>query len=209
VHRIATPEGWQAPPGQSQVSLSSGVVLADQHTPIFFLRRLVEELLKTAKARAKDLRDNHFYGATIDFLALKSFNMIATNIEDLRKNALRRGRMSLTAKPYSLPELRALLDAVRTLKQTNFPTSQLYRLREQLSTGWLASTVDYLYLQTRSPHAAALQSVFDRWSGCEPHGRVGPTGMWLRHDEDTWETVLRDIVELYDFVPVQGEYHGA
>jgi CRISPR-associated protein Cmr2 len=208
VHRIEQPASWQAPAVQSKVSLSSGVVIADQHTPIFMLRRLVEESLKSAKSKARQLRDHAFHGATIDFIALKSIGMLATNIGDFRESALRRGSLHLTAKPYTVPELTTLIEAVRILKQKDFPKSQLYRLREQLHKGWLASTMDYLYFQARTQHAEELRHALD-WTGREPHGRSGGSGMWLRRDEDEWETMLGDVVELYDFVPVGGESHGA
>ena len=91
--------------------------------------------------------------------------------------------MYLTAKPYTEPELSALLLAVASLKQAAFPKSQLYRLREQLTKGWLASTVDYLYLQARSQQAETLRRVLDAsWIGYERHGHTASTGVWLRRD---------------------------
>jgi CRISPR-associated protein Cmr2 len=208
VHRIEQPASWQAPAVQSKVSLSSGVVIADQHTPIFMLRRLVEESLKSAKSKARQLRGHDFHGATIDFIALKSIGMLATSIGAFRDSALRRGPLHLTAKPYTVPELTTLIEAVRTLKQKDFPKAQLYRLREQLHKGWLASTMDYLYFQARSQHGEELRHALD-WTGRELYGRIRVSGMWLHRAEDQWETILGDVMELYDFVPVGGESHGA
>jgi CRISPR-associated protein Cmr2 len=208
VHRIAQPPDWQPLRIQSKVSLSSGVVIANQHTPIFFLRRLVEELLKSAKAKAKELRDKGFYGATIDFIALKSIGMIATSIRDFRENSLRRDSVHLTAKPCTAPELDALLKAVKTLKCADFPKSQLYRLREQIEKGWLASAVDYLYFQSRSSHADDLQKSLDAvWTGIDEHGWCN-IGLWMRMGDNKLETILADLVEIYDFVPEGGQRDG-
>jgi CRISPR-associated protein Cmr2 len=214
VHRITPPADRQVPAVQSRVALSSGVVIADQHTPVFLLRRMVEELLQSAKAKARQLREAGYYGATLDFIALKSFGMLATNVRAFRDNVLRQGALHLTAKPYTEPELSALIAAVKTLKQVAFPKSQLYRLREQLTKGRLASTMDYLYLQARSQQAEQLRSVLSaRWSGYEPQGHTASTGVWMRRDtpsgELEWETVLGDVAELYDFVPAGGETYGA
>ncbi|NPV30714.1 MAG: type III-B CRISPR-associated protein Cas10/Cmr2 [Firmicutes bacterium] len=211
VHRIQM-QNERGPAVQSKVSLSAGVVIAEQHTPIFFLRQLVEELLKSAKAKAKRLRDEDYYGATIDFLVLKSTGMIATNIRDFRGRVLKRNNLHLTAKPYTVPELRALLDAVKALKRADFPRSQLYRLREQLEKGWLASVVEYFYFQARLRHSEEVRKALEGvWTGTEQHGWPGNIGLWMRRENDEpdkyeykFETVLGDLVEIYDFVPERG-----
>jgi CRISPR-associated protein Cmr2 len=200
VHRI---KPQNQPSSLSKVVLSSGVLIADQHTPVFLIRRLAEELLKSAKARAKKLRelDKQYYGATVDFMSLKSLGMIVTRIEDFRDQALRRKDLDFTAKPYTIPEVEALLTAVEELKKADFPKSQLYHLREQVEKGWLASIVDYLYFLCRSPHAEELREVLGRWVGSSSTGRVSAIGPWVRRDGQGWETVLGDLLEIYDFVP--------
>ena len=76
-------------------------------------------------------------GRLLDFIALKSFGMLATNIRTFRDSVLRQGALYLTAKPYTEPELSALISGGKSLKQAAFPKSQLYRLREQLKkAGW-------------------------------------------------------------------------
>ncbi|HZP02600.1 MAG TPA: hypothetical protein VFD30_20280 [Terriglobia bacterium] len=199
-HRVKFCAGRGGP--QSKIAFSSGVVIAQQHTPVFLLQRLAEELLKSAKKRAKELsRDSQtFYGATIDFASLKSIGMIASNVDDFRQRALRRDYRHLTARPYTLPEIKALLKAVEELKKSDFPRSQLYRLREQIEKGWLASTVDYLYFLSRSQDAEDLRKVLDEvWVG--QYGRAGEVGLWLKREHGEWETILGDLLEIYDFVP--------
>lgn len=215
VHRIQVPNSRESTV-QSKVSLSSGVVIADQHTPVFFLRRLVEELLKSAKAKAKAkrLRDKGYYGATVDFLVLKSTAMIATNIHDFRRSALKRNNLHLTAKPYTVPELYALLEAVKRLKREDFPRSQLYRLREQLEKGWLASIVEYFYFQARLRSSEEVRKALDEvWIGTEQQKGPKSIGLWMRRENDDpenyeFETVLGDLVEVYDFVPEGGQHDG-
>ena len=107
----------------------------------------------------------------------------------------------------------ALIVAVQTLKQTAFPKAQLYKLREQLPKGRLASTMDYLYLQARSPQAEQLRSVFSaRWCGYESQGHTASTSVWMHHATPSgalaWETVLGDVAEVYDFVLAGGAPYG-
>ena len=213
VHRIQGPDGTAATE-QAKLSLSAGVLIADHHTPVFFLSRMVEELLKSAKARAKELRGNGFYGGTVDFQVLKSIGMIATDIRDFRERVFRRENLHLTAKPYTLPELRALLDGARQLKQVGYPKSQLYRLHEQLGRGWLASIVEYLYSQARISGGEGLRSVLDKqWVGGERANGIGSLGPWIRRERVgssnyDFETVIGDLLEIYDFVPEGGEEGG-
>lgn len=215
IHRVQRQNGGTTN-RQPKVSLSAGVLIADYHTPVFFLNRLVEELLKSAKARAKQLRDRKFYGATVDFQVLKSVGMIATDIAEFRRSALKRNNLHLTAKPYTLPELRALLNAVRTLKRVGYPRSQLYRLHEQLGKGWLASIVEYLYFQARTGGGEELRGVLDRrWVGSKQLQGPGSIGPWMRRENDErsndqyeFETVIGDLLEIYDFVPEGGQEDG-
>jgi CRISPR-associated protein Cmr2 len=199
VHRcpIDTTSGIGKAP-QSTVGLSVGVLLADAKTPIFFLQNLVEQLLKSAKRRAKELKKHHHYfGGTIDFMALKSITMITSRLNEFRDSSLRLGSDRLTARPYTLTEMQQLLDTVRALKTTAFPRSQLYALRSDLWEGRWASTVNYLYFTERlgERERTQLRTVLDqRWckGGAAPWRPIGP--------EHAAETVLVDLIELYDFV---------
>jgi len=198
VHRCVI-DPSAVPTIQSKIALSAGVLLADAHTPIFFLQELVEQLLKSAKTRAKALKAQHYRGGSIDFMALKSMTMITSLLSEFRDSTYRVGPDRLISRPYTLMELAALLDTVRALKQSRFPRSQLYALRNALSRGRLASTVDYLYFSQRlgKTNRQQLRQVLDdRWC----RGQVAP---WRKMAQESWETVLFDILEIYDFVPVK------
>lgn len=184
---------------QSKVSLSVGVLLADAHTPIFFLQDLVEQLLKTAKGKAKRLKkERNYFGGTIDFMALKSVTMLTGKLGQFREDTLRLEDGShLTARPYTLQEMRRLIDTVQQFKMAGFPRSQLYALRQSLWAGRLPSTVNYLYFTERlgEKDRNQIRDVLDnRW--CE-----GAPAPWRRiSSNDEWETILFDVLELYDFV---------
>jgi CRISPR-associated protein Cmr2 len=202
-------QGYQPP-----IGLSAGLIIAQDNTPIFFLRDLVEQLQKNAKklARTRVPRDHQ---GTLDFMVLKSITMVSDTINAFREEALGTGEESirrLTARPYTWHEFAGLVQTVRALKAAGFPKSQIARLRQQMldeqSTTILTSTMEYLYtgVRLRGEYRNALREHVERaWQGRSPgqHTRtmIGP---WLPVNTVQWETIWADLSELYDMVePVQ------
>ncbi len=191
----------QSPKAQCKVSLSAGVVIADAHTPIFYLQELAEQLLKSAKRRAKQLkRESHYYGGTIDFLALKSVTAISGTVEQFRQatasysNPERR----LYARPYTIAEMEKMLATIRLLKRHGFPRNQLHRLRQSLHQGVMQSTLDYLYFLSRSAEVrVAREKIEQGW----PSANGIALHPWRNQLEDNrhLETIWDDVMELYDF----------
>jgi CRISPR-associated protein Cmr2 len=193
------------------IGLSAGVLIAPENTPIFFLDRLVEELLKSAKDRAKVLAREKFYGGAVDFMALKSITMVTDKIKAFREAAYGTGKHNVrTARPYSWHEFAGLLDTVRALKRAQVPRSQLYRLRRALDddadTGApLVSVMEYLYTRARQPaYSQALIDHVERpW--CYRRGPTGRPGLppWMARGEKEWETIWADMLEIHELVPEQ------
>jgi CRISPR-associated protein Cmr2 len=200
-----------SPSSQCKVSLSTGVVLADAHTPVFYLEELASQLLKTAKHRAKWLkREYGYHGGTVDFLSLKSVTMIGGTVEQFRAAALtsQDKRLRLYARPYTIAEMEAMLESIKLLKRANFPRTQLYRLRESLDTSRVQSTVDYLYFLSRDSEVQDQRKKIERlWT---PDGGQPLMHPWRKQleNEHLWETIWYDLVELYDFVPEEEEDHA-
>jgi CRISPR-associated protein Cmr2 len=189
-------------PGAPRISMATGVVLAAHTTPFYFLTEIVEELLKSAKQKAKHQKGKGDYGSTVDFMALKSVAMITTRVDSFRQIALTERKapdiLHLTARPYTTTEAAALVDAIKMLKVADFPRSQLYQLRELLPQGRFATSLGYLYFTSRLKRewtAVIRHNLDDRW--CHPTSEPAP---WMRQEGNSWETVLGDLVELYDFV---------
>jgi CRISPR-associated protein Cmr2 len=130
-----------APPSECQLSMSMGVLITAQDTPIYYADQLVGQLLKSAKKRAKELKKEYEYqSGTIDFLVLKAVTMISSNISEFRSQGLTREQddqptLKLFAAPYTLHEVDGLLTTVKALKRAKFPRSQLYQLRTLLERG--------------------------------------------------------------------------
>lgn len=202
---------------QPRVALSAGVALARDHTPIIYVEKLADQLLKRAKRGAKDRRRQNYLRGTVEFAALKTTGMVSLPWDDFRRRTYDDdGRWHLTARPYTWSEMEGLLATVRALSRAHFPRTQIYRLqRELFQRRPLQATIDYLYFFGRLPQEAQevlFKAFHEAWhtandvppwrrirkddaekSG-ETQGETAGQGK-----EEQYETIWRDLVELYDF----------
>ena len=192
---------------QPAFSLSLGFVIADEHTPVGFLEHFADSLLRSAKARAKTLKKSEigYLGGTVDFLVLKSFSMITSELSDFRKKFYKTDtKNSLTMHPFTLHELSGFIKTIQAFRKGGFPRSQLYQLQQSLRLGQQTSTLDYLYFRSRlkEGNGELLQAELERnWQGA-PNVMDGQ-GPWyaMLNDDTRYETLLFDIIEAYDFIP--------
>lgn len=212
VQRYGTETRFQTAPYTPLIGLSAGVLIAQEHAPIFFLRDLVEELLKSAKRLAKRNAQQYYYGGAIDFMVLKSITMVTDNIKAFRQAALGdhgdKSTRRLTARPYTWHEFAGLLTTVRALKQARVPRSQLYRLRRELDAdpggGVITSVLEYLYTRSRLRGALAetlFTHIEQHWCRAPifPNKRKG-LPPWLPLGSHGWETIWPDVLEAYEMV---------
>ncbi len=206
-------ETWlQTAPYTPSIGLSAGVLIAQENAPIFFLRDLVEELLKSAKKLAKRNAEQHYYGGAIDFMVLKSITMVTDKIKAFRQAALGdhgdKSTRRLTARPYTWHEFAGLLATVRALKKARVPRSQLYRLRRELDVdpggGVITSVLEYLYTRSRlrgAPAETLFTHIEQHWCHAPifAHKRKG-LPPWLPLGSHGWETIWPDILEAYEMV---------
>ena len=192
-----------------QFSMSLGLVIANEHTPIAFMEDLAGKLLKSAKTRAKTLKTKFGYsGGTVDFFSLKSLLMITSELNDFRKQFYKTNKGdSLTMRPFTLHELYGFINTVQALKESDFPRSQLYQLRQSLKLGRQTSTLEYLYFRSRleSHNEKILRDQLEQnWQG-DPDVMNSP-GPWYatlqqeKKDEKSYETLLLDLIEAYEFI---------
>jgi CRISPR-associated protein Cmr2 len=200
----------EAPPSHCCLSISSGVLITAVDTPIYYADKLVSQLLKSAKKYAKELKEKHgFYGGTVDFLTLKTVTMISSNIEAFRREALTikcpGHQLKLYAAPYTLHELGGLLKTAKTLKQSNFPKSQLYQIRSLLERGKRSAILNYRYFRVRlkkEQQNLLLKDFESVW--CEATTNNGNIAPWLSVRNESSETTIyetfwRELVELEPF----------
>lgn len=195
-----------------QLSLSIGVLLTAYNTPIYYAKDLTEQLLKSAKNRAKKLKKAGYYGGTVDFLTMKSVTMISSEIKEFRQEGLTKQinaqKLRLYAAPYTFHELGGLIQAAKVLKKSGFPKSQLYQIRSLLERGKKTAILNYLYFRTRlknSDQRKLLQEDFEE-AWCDAKTNNGNIAPWmydpgnLDAEDVGYETIWRELVDIYDFI---------
>ncbi|MBD2364641.1 type III-B CRISPR-associated protein Cas10/Cmr2 [Anabaena minutissima FACHB-250] len=200
-------------PSQSSLSTSIGVLITAKDTPVYYAQNLTGQLLKSAKKRAKDLKETGYYGGTVDFLILKSVTMISSNIEQFRKEALTKklgSTLQLYAAPYTFHELGGLIKVVEALKKSEFPKSQLYQIRSLLEKGKHIAILNYRYFQARLKESKSefLQKDFEKlW--CQAKTNEGNIAPWMYEQKDKiYETIWREVVDMYDFIEVSSSEYS-
>ncbi|WAL59838.1 type III-B CRISPR-associated protein Cas10/Cmr2 [Thermocoleostomius sinensis] len=208
IHRYNPQE---APESKCCLSISSSVLITADNTPIYYADKLVSQLLKSAKKKAKDLKEKGYHGGTVDFLTLKAVTMISSNINAFRDQGLtvklpeRQQELKLYAAPYTLHELGGLLETAKAVKKSGFPQSQLYQIRSLLERGKRTAILNYRYFKVRL--AADKQHFLDNdfekaWCGAKTNnGNLAPWIQAIQKDgKTTYETLWRELVELLPFV---------
>lgn len=183
-HRYTT---GNVPPSKCLLSMSTGVLITAQDTPIYYADKLVSQLLKSAKRYAKELKKDHkYYGGTVDFLVMKAVTMISSNIKEFREQGLIKNKdgeskLKLYASPYTLYELGGLIETVKAFKKAEFPRSQLYQIRSLLERGKRTAILNYRYFRIRLANEKAKQELKDKFESawCDALTNNGNIAPWL------------------------------
>ncbi len=201
-------QGKTAEPSQCLLSTSMGVLITAKATPIYYAKQLTEQLLKSAKSRAKELKKQNYYGGTVDFLVMKSVTMISSKISSFREQGLNKSftekqSLKLYAAPYTLHELGGLIKTAEALKQSGFPRSQLYQIRTLLERGKNTAILNYRYFRVRlgAKEQELLKVQFEE-AWCRAKTNNGNLAPWMfKADEkkSIYETIWRDLVDIYPF----------
>jgi CRISPR-associated protein Cmr2 len=177
-------------------TMSAGVVIAKSHTPIYFLHKLSEELLKSAKKKSRSEKTG-----AIDFLVLTSAESAASSLEGIREKIYQvqansvLEKLSLTERPLTLSELEFLMETAKKIK-TDFPRAQLYAIRQALERGRLFSKNFFFYQNARmkEEHRRILDEFIDKWWADSSRESI-PFSM--RNGE--YVTPFVDLIEIIDF----------
>jgi CRISPR-associated protein Cmr2 len=207
IHRYRPAE---ASVSRCQLSMSVGVLITAVETPIYYAEKLVSQLLKSAKKKAKQLKqDWKYYGGTIDFLVMKSVTMLSSSIEEFRQSGLviqGKPKLKLYGAPYTLHEIGGLIETAQALKAVDFPRSQLYQIRSLLERGKRTAMLNYRYFRVRlgKDKQRLLEETFEK-AWCQPKDseNSGNLAPWMSLKEDagtTYETIWRELVDLYPFI---------
>lgn len=210
-----------------KLSMSTGVLITAKNTPIYYAESLVQQLLKSAKNKAKKLKKKEYYSGTVDFLAMKSVTMISSKVEEFRERGLVVGgsqnkgqKLKLYASPYTLHELGGFIKTAKALKNSDFPKSQIYQIRNLLAEGKNTAILNYRYFRVRlskQEDRETLQKDFeDAW--CPAKSNNGNLAPWMsilnsqeketnsqksnsnENNKTIYETIWRELVDIYPFI---------
>jgi len=213
-------------PDQSEVSrcrlsMSAGVLIAPLDMPVYYAENLTSQLLKSAKKKAKYLKnpkekDKDYHGGKIDFLVMKSVTMLSSKIGEFRESGLiidSKPKLKLYGAPYTLHEIGGLLETVKALKKADFPRSQLYQIRSFLERGKNTAMLNYRYFRARLSEGkqTLLETYFEKaWCQPQDSNNKGNLAPWMSLKENgstTYETIWRELIDLYPFIHESEETH--
>lgn len=191
-------------PEGGTVSMSGGIVIAENHTPIQVLVDIAKQLLREAKSAG---------GGRLDFHILKSADMLDRRISSIRSqypylfidSDPQQTKLRLLARPYTHQQLKLLWQGLQTVQDAGLAASQVHLLAEALLDGRSASTLFYQYQrqrhgqQDRQSAHDRLESTLASLQQTRPEDPL-PWQKVFGQDYG-YQTALWDLAELYDFVP--------
>jgi hypothetical protein len=175
-----------------ELTASAGVVIAHDSLPIVQLERRGRELLRSAKK---------LEGGGVDFHIVSTPAM--DDLGALRARDYGFEGVALTARPYSLTEIGALIAHARTLRSCELSGSKRADLYLAAHGERVQATLDVLMVQTRlrEPARGALIKALYAL-GCGLHYP-------FRLDEGrdpAYSTALLDLLEAMEFVAEEGQW---
>ena len=193
------------------LTTSAGVVIAHAHYPVSDLMKLAADLMKQAKVKSAELaatlgptKDVDETG-TLDFMVVTEAG--TETVKDRREREYRvpryatDGYASLTERPYTTKEAKELLAIIRDLKRSGAPRTKLKSLYSILFQSTMQARFYALQIKERLKATGDLSvsSTLNRlFAGLDRFPfRSNPDG--------SWTTPLTEIVELYDFIRVEGD----
>jgi GGDEF domain-containing protein len=192
--------GW--PVDRPEVTVSCGIVVADQKYPLYFFEKLAADALQKAKKLAKKERSRP--QSAVHFLWLP--NPVAGEKVDPfldRYHQVQRGGEDfvLTSRPYTLEQARLVGDLAA--KCSTWSRSLRRQWGEALESGVFSSRLAILYnlVRQKEGQRQKIREWFFRFQDLFP----GDTGTgtyidpWRREEsekEDVYRTALLDVLEL-------------
>ena len=186
-------------PQAETITMSGGVVLADDHTPIRLMANIAKELI----GRAKKI------GGAIDFQVMHSPEALYLTIRETRQaypytlpDDRGHKKLSLLNRPYTHDKLATLLNGIQWLRHNNQATSQLHLLSKALLKGRREATLFYRYQANRDKMKSDYQQLTEVLN--EQQGAASKDPLpWCKLEGDpiySYNTTIFDIMELLPFV---------
>lgn len=202
----------------SKYTLSIGVVLAPIKYPFGLLQDLAESTLKYAKKEGAKRESKSKYGDTfINFMTVTGSTSLDFN--KVYKSLHKKGDVSFyaTLRPYTVEEMRKLLDTIRKGRKKALGRTKLHQVRQAVLKMNLTTSVGegmaILRNWREKQRDFVMQHVFtvgsryqEAYRNPDKPDTLFPrvTFPWFADGPKTYRTSLLDFVELYDFVAQEG-----
>lgn len=177
------------------LTASCGIMIAHRKYPIRYFEALAADLLKDAKARAKE---NSPSVSALQFLWLPEPIAAEESGRFLQRYRYAHGRatLQLTVRPYTLDQARRLYELARRLSEL-LPRSQRHQWAEALTHGVLPSVNFIRYQIARMPveQQKALNQILDESQTLAGGSPTAGLSFWVQKGTSTWITSLMDILE--------------
>lgn len=202
-----------------------GIAIADETFPDRLLLGYATELLKSAKNRIREERDQAATDkeherskparSAIDFLVLRSGSPLNGSVQELREQHFERTppstaknepRLRLTRRPYTAPAFASFLAHTKLLAKT-VPPTQIHALHRAVRQGFQESKSFFRYQHGRDtskedPHG---WSAFRRACGVSLEDIDGL--LWSEGQGGRYDTDYLDMVEIFDLFERTQEAH--
>lgn len=198
----------------TNLSVSVGVAIAHANYPFGQLLKLGESALKFAKKHAaKRHRINPGSDeGLLNFVVVSSANHL--EFERFYQEQLlgkaeytdQEKKLHRSLRPYTVEDLRSLIEVIRELKELNTPRSKLEQLRALLFQNKRQAILDSLAILFNWRSGKQRAAVQDFVSSFAPsdHGSLFPWFQVGDSDEEVrYFTPLLDLVEIYDFIKLR------
>jgi hypothetical protein len=193
-----------------EISACAGVVIAKSHTPLKAMIYSAHELCKSAKRRSYDVYQQYQGKPEPCEVPCVDFQVITTpswgKVSETRQRVLTPTQnQRLTCRPYTVDEVKQLMNAANALKQAKFPPGKLHDLYRSLWRGKNHATLHYFMLVARARGGEGMrnqkQALHDveQHLGMQPQSVMPPWREWEGRPMAI-ETPYADLVEIYPFI---------
>ncbi len=192
-------------------TLSAGVAIAHVSFPFSSLLNLAEQALKFSKKQAvkRRRRGQKINEGLINFIVVNNANSL--DFDNYYEQVLSvKEEMSSppiylyrTLRPYTLTDLRYIIDTIQFLKKERFPRGKLKGLRDAIFQRRNQSILEGLMFFSRTKdkkHKWIFKDFLGHFSTDTPLSCFP----WFREGEDYYSPFL-DLIDLYDFIEMDSE----
>ena len=187
-------------------TLSAGVAIAHASFPFSSLLNLAEQALKFSKKQAvkRKRRGQEITEGLINFIVVNNANSL--DFDSYYEQVLSvKEEMSSpstylyrTLRPYTLTDLRYIIDTIQFLKKERFPRGKLKGLRDAIFQRRHQSILEGLMFLSRTKEKKH-QRVFKDFLLRFDTSSALPYFPWFKEGED-YHSPFLDLIELYDFI---------